>query len=109
MTEMQLLVRHELTRSRLVTALATMTACTQDHAVIPRADLTGEYLVKQLVRHVARYGIEGKPTFPRREHVTWAETVAADLIAPLLTPPHEPLEPLDIVELQSRIFTPASR
>jgi hypothetical protein len=106
MTEMQLLVRHQLNRHQLVNALAVMTACTQDHAVIPRDELTGEHLVSQLVRHVARFGSEGKPTHPLREHIAWAENVAADLVAPLLTPPPEPI---DLIELQSRIFTPATR
>lgn len=105
MTNMQLLVRHQLNRQQLVDALAVMTACTQDHAVIPPAELTAEHLISQLVRHIARYGTEGRPTHPLREHTAWAEH-AADLVAPLLTPPRQPI---DLVELQSLIFTPASR
>lgn len=74
---------HRLTHAQLVTALATMTAYTADHAVYELDALPAEVLVASLTRHLSRFGTEGKPTFPCGKHYDWAKA-AAKKVLPLL-------------------------
>lgn len=79
----QIPLRHQLTRAQLVTALATMTAYTGHNTVYALAALPAEVLVSELTRHLRRFGLEGKPTFPHDKHYAWANG-AADKVLPLL-------------------------
>lgn len=79
----QIPLLHRLTRTQLVTALATMTAYTGHNTVYSLESLSAEVLVSELARHLRRFGVEGKPTFPDDGHYAWANG-AADKVLPLL-------------------------
>lgn len=79
----EMLLLHRLTRQQLVTVLAVMTACGQHHAVRALNEQPADELAADAEQHIIRFGVDGRPTHPMREHYAWAET-AVDKVLPLL-------------------------
>lgn len=79
MTTTELRLTHQLTRTQLVDVLATMTACRQLHVVHAVEEQPVDELVAAFEEHLARFGRDGRPTYPHREHREWAQQVVGML------------------------------